>query len=97
MTRYLVLLKFTESGVAAIKESIHRADGFKETAAKLGASIEAQSWTLGEYDGAFILNAPDEATAAALVLDLGHNAKVKTTMMRAFDAAEFKSVVDKLA
>lgn len=97
MTRYLVLLSFTENGVSAVKSSIERADGFKATAAKVGASIEAQFWTLGTYDGAFILNAPDEATAAALVLDLGHNANVKTTMMRAFDGNEFKSVIAKMA
>lgn len=97
MIRYLVLLNFTEKGASAVKGSIERAEGFAATAAKVGASVEAQYWTLGTCDGAFVLNAPDEATAAALVLDLGHNANVKTTMMRAFDAAEFKSVIAKMA
>ncbi len=97
MTRYLVLLSFTEGGVSAVKNSIERAEAFKAAATKVGASIESQFWTLGTYDGAFVVNAPDEATAAALVLELGHNAKVKTTMLRAFDASEFQSVVAKLA
>ena len=97
MTRHLVLLSFTEQGVAGVKDSIERAGGFKDKAAKAGASVETQYWTLGPYDGAFLLSAPDEATAAALVLDLGQHANVKTTMLRAFDADEFKSVLAKMA
>jgi uncharacterized protein with GYD domain len=41
----------------------------------------------------FVLSAPDESTAAALVLELGKGHNVKTSMMRAFDAAEFKGIV----
>ncbi len=97
MARYVVLVNFTEKGVAAVNESAARADAFRATAAKAGATVEALFWTLGPYDGVFILSAPDEATAAALTLELGRSQNVRTCMLRAFDADEFKNVVQKLA
>ncbi len=97
MTRYIVLLKFTESGISQAAASLGRADEFRARAAEVGATVESVYWTLGMYDGMFVLSAPDEATAAALVLELGKGHNVQTTMMRAFDAAEFKAVVDKMA
>lgn len=96
MIRYAVLLNFTEKGIAEVKDSISRADRFRAAAAKMGASIEQTFWTLGQYDGLMILSAPDEATAAALVLELGKSSSVRSTMLRAFDAEEFRSVVGKL-
>lgn len=96
MTRYVVLLNFSKEGVGAIKSSVDRAREFKAAAAKMGASVESQYWTLGEYDGVFVLSAPDEATAAALVLELGRRSSVRTTMLRAFDETEFKTIVEKV-
>jgi len=96
MTRYVVLVKFTQQGEAKISDSPQRANAFKDRAAKLGARVEAQYWTVGPYDGVLILSAPDEATAAGLILGLGRDANVATCMLRAFDADEFKTVMGKM-
>jgi uncharacterized protein with GYD domain len=96
MNRYVTLIKFTEKGVAAVKESPARAQRFSERAAKAGARIEAEYWTLGPYDGVLIFQAPDEATAAGLVLGLSRDGAVSTCMLRAFDAKEFGEVVAKM-
>ncbi len=93
MVRYLVLLKFTDQGIRNVAESIDRAAAFREAARAKGAEVESHYWTLGAYDGVFILRAPDEATAAGLVLGLGHTASVSTNMLRAFDEAEFEDVL----
>ena len=96
MVRYMVLLNFTEKGMGGVKDSVNRAENFRSAAAKLGAKVESVFWTLGTYDGMFMLSAPDEATAAAIVLEVGRTNNVKTCMSRAFDAEEFSKVVDKL-
>ena len=96
MIRYVVLLKFTQQGESKINDSPQRAKAFKDKAAKLGASVEAQYWTVGPYDGVLVFSAPDEATAAGLILGLGRDANVSTCMLRAFDAAEFQSVLGKM-
>ena len=96
MARFVMLLKFTDKGIAGIKESPSRAEAFRSAAAKSGCTVESQFWTLGEYDGAVVLAAPDYAAATALALDLGRLGNVRTTMLRAFNAAEFKEIVAKL-
>lgn len=96
MTRHIVLLKFTEKGVTHINDSPERAADFRKKVEKAGGKVEAQFWTLGPYDGAVVFTAPDETTAAGLVLGLGKADSVSTCMLRALDAQEFKTVLSKL-
>lgn len=96
MTRYLVLVKFTEDGIEDVQDSIKRAKAFDAKAESAGCKVESQYWTLGAYDGAFVLSAPDESTAAAVVLSLGKADNVSTQMLRAFDAGEFEKIVNKM-
>jgi uncharacterized protein with GYD domain len=95
MARFLLLLKFTDKGIAQVKESPSRATAFREAAAKAGVTVEAQYWLLGEYDGAAVLTAADEPTATAAVLKLGSQGFVHTCLCRAFDEREFKAVAAK--
>jgi uncharacterized protein with GYD domain len=96
MVRYLVLITFTDKGTAAIRDSTKRAAAFAAAAKKAGASVGAQYWTQGAYDGCFVLTAPNEQSAASVVLGLAKQGNVKTTMLRAFDAAEFQKMTAKL-
>jgi uncharacterized protein with GYD domain len=95
MARFVMLLKFTEKGLANVKESPARAAAFKAAATKAGASVEAQYWLLGDFDGIAILNAPNEATATGAALNLAALGNVRTCLCRAFDEAEFKSLLAK--
>lgn len=97
MVRFVVLINFTEKGVAAIKESPARAEAFSAAAAKAGACVESLFWTMGPYDGVVILSAPDEATAAAVILQLGKTHAVRSCMLRALDAGEFRKILGKIS
>jgi uncharacterized protein with GYD domain len=96
MARYAMLIQFTDQGIANIQQSPKRAKAFKAAAKKAGVEVESLFWTLGAYDGLVVLNAPDESTAVALALKLGSLGNVRTTMLRAFDAAEFKGILEKV-
>lgn len=96
MTRYVVLLKFTEKGITHIGQSPERAAAFRKSVESAGGKVESQFWTIGPYDGVVVFTAPDETTAAALVLSLGKADSVSTCMLRAFDAQEFKAVLQKI-
>jgi uncharacterized protein with GYD domain len=96
MVRFVALLKFTDKGIATVKDSPSRAEAFRAAASKAGAVVESQFWTLGEYDGVLVLQAPDEPTAVGLALDLGRHGNVRTCLLRAFDAGEFKGVLNKM-
>jgi uncharacterized protein with GYD domain len=96
MVRYVVLLRFTQQGIGDLGDSLERAESFKVAAEKAGAVVEGQYWTTGPYDGVLVLQAPDDATAAALVLRLGRDTNVTTCMLRTFGAGEFREVVGKM-
>lgn len=96
MVRYTLLLKWTDRGIAEVKNSLERAAAFRAAAAKVGAEVEKQYWTLGEYDGLVIFTAPDESAGVALAVELGRLGFVRTCMQRALDADEFQETLAKL-
>jgi uncharacterized protein with GYD domain len=93
MARCVLLLKFTDKGIAEVKNSPARADAFRELAAKAGAKIEAQLWLHGEYDGLVIVSAPSEDIVSALALQLGSLGFVRTSICDALTEDEFKAAL----
>ena len=96
MARFVMLLDFTEKGIANVKDSPSRKAAFRAAAAKAGITVEAIYWLLGEHDGMVIMNAPDEHTATAQALSLGALGNVRTCLCRAFDEAEIKTILTKV-
>ena len=95
MARYVSLLKFTPQGVRSLKESSARAAAFCKAAEKAGVKVEAQLWTVGEYDGILILSADDETKVLATIAKLGALGNVQTETLQAFDATQFAAIVGK--
>jgi uncharacterized protein with GYD domain len=95
MATYVLLLKFTDQGIRKIKETRKRAEAFRAVADKAGAKVKEVYWTLGQYDGLLILEAPDETTAAALGLSLGSLGNVRPETLRAFSSDEIGAVLKK--
>jgi uncharacterized protein with GYD domain len=89
MIRYLSLLTFTEQGIADVKASVKRAAMFRSSVETAGGQVIAQYWAVGEADGCLVFEAPDEPTAAALLLGLAREGNVRTKSMRVYDADEF--------
>lgn len=92
MPRYISLIRFTEQGAKAIKQSTARAQAFDAAAAKAGVKIEGQYWTLGACDGVLIINADNDKKALHLLTELAAAGSVKTETMPAFSAAEFDAI-----
>jgi uncharacterized protein with GYD domain len=90
---FISTIKFTQQGIKGIDESTKRAAAFKAAAKKLGVKVTNIYWTLGEYDGLLILEAPDDETATTALLHLGALGNVHTTTMRAFTAAEMEKII----
>jgi uncharacterized protein with GYD domain len=96
MATFISTIKFTQQGIKGIDESTKRAAALKAAAKKLGVKVTNIYWTLGEYDGLLILEAPDDETASSLLLHLGMLGNVHTTTCRAFTAAEMDKIVAKV-
>ena len=93
MATYVMLAHFTDQGVKSVKDTVTRAEAFKQSAKKHGATVKELLWTLGAYD----VEAPDEATVTALGLSVGTLGNVRTQTLRAFSEAEMKTIINKMA
>jgi uncharacterized protein with GYD domain len=96
MATFITTIKFTQQGVKGIDDSTRRAADLKAAAKKLGAKVTNVYWTLGEYDGLLIMEAPDDETATSVLLHLAAAGNVHTTTCRAFTAAEMDKIVAKV-
>ena len=85
MPLYMMQFAYTpEAWSALVKEPENRAAVFAEQAEKMGGRMVSLYYCWGEYDGLVIFEAPDESTAAALVLTVispGHLKATKTTVL----------------
>jgi len=93
MTRYITLLKFTEKGARAIKQSVARGAAFQKRATKAGVKVEAEYWTTGAYDGVLIISAHTPEKALRCLTQLAALGNVRTQTLQTFDAKEFQAIV----
>jgi uncharacterized protein with GYD domain len=93
MATYVALVNFTEKGVGDIKATVERSEKFRAAAQKAGVTVKDVLWTMGVYDIVLIMEAADDKTMAAVLVNLASLGNVKTQTMRAFNAAEMKEIV----
>ncbi len=67
MPTYIVLASFTDKGVHDVKDTVGRADKFKDMAKKAGVTVRDMYWTLGPTDVVTICEAPDDESATSPV------------------------------
>ena len=96
MPSYLSLLNWTEQGARDIKQSPERLDAAKEAIQAAGGRMIFFYMTMGEYDIATLIEAPNDEAAASMLLALGAQGSIRTKTMRAFTEDEFRSIVGNL-
>jgi uncharacterized protein with GYD domain len=97
MAHYVLLTDFTDQGTRAVKDTVKRADAFRQMAEKSGVKVHSLFWTLGQHDVVAIAEAPDDETATSLSLSIAALGNVRTQTMRAFNADEMKGIIAKMA
>ncbi len=96
MPSYLSLINWTEQGAQEIKESPGRLDAAKADIEEAGCRLIFFYMTLGESDMATLIEAPDDETAARVLLSLGARGSIRTKTMRAFTEDEYRDIVGSL-
>jgi uncharacterized protein with GYD domain len=96
MATYIVLGQFTDQGIRNVQDTGKRAEAAKELAKKLGATVKELYWTIGRYDVALIIEAPDDETITAFGLSSGKLGNVRTETLRAFSPAEMKQILSRV-
>ena len=97
MPTYIILGHFTDQGIHSIKDSPKREEAFRKLCEKVGAKVKEAYRTMGRYDVAAIVDAPDDVTMNAVVYSLGSLGNVRTETLRAFTRQETDAALAKMA
>jgi len=96
MAIFVVLASFTDQGIRNVKETIGRAESFKQMAAMAGIKVKSIYWTLGRHDLVAICDVPDDEDATALSLSLSSRGNIRCETLRAFSVDEMKKIIAKM-
>jgi uncharacterized protein with GYD domain len=93
MPIYVGLGNWTDQGTKDFRGAVQRGNSFREAVEQAGGRVRELVWTMGEYDFVTVVEAPDDETAATLVLQVAAAGNVRTKTMRAFDADQMSEII----
>jgi uncharacterized protein with GYD domain len=96
MPTYISLVQFTDKGIQAAKDTTQRLADWAAKVKRMGVSIKDMYWTLGHYDQVCVFEAPDDETAASVLLAADMLGNIRTQTMRAFSTAEMAKILAKV-
>ncbi len=96
MSTYICLCNWTQGGIEYVRESTERLDAAKEEWEKEGVTIRETFMTLGQYDLVVVVEAPDDATLAKVLLAQASKGGLRTTTLRAFPETEYRAIIRSL-
>jgi uncharacterized protein with GYD domain len=96
MAQYILLLNYTQQGIAKVKDSPNRAEAARALARECGAEMKELYLTLGEHDLVVRVEAKNDEAMARLALAIGAQGNVRSKTLRAFTEDEFRTIVQSL-
>jgi uncharacterized protein with GYD domain len=92
MPTYISLINLTEQGVREAKNAPERLQAFESAVKDVGGRLVGFYLVMGQYDYIVITEAPDDQTAARLILGTIAQGSMRTQTMRAFPREEFEHI-----
>jgi uncharacterized protein with GYD domain len=96
MSTYICLGQWTQKGIENIRESPARLDAAREEWEKDDVTIRDFYMTIGQYDLVFVVEAPDDAALAKVLLAQASKGGLRTTTLCAFSETEYRAVMRSL-
>jgi uncharacterized protein with GYD domain len=96
MPTYISLVQFTDKGIQAARDTTRRVADWGAKVQSMGVSITQMYWTLGQYDQVCVFDAPDDETAASVLLAADMLGNIRTQTMRAFTTPEMEKILGRL-
>ena len=93
MATYISLVQFTDQGLRAAKETTQRVAEWDAKVESMGVRIKQMYWTLGQYDQVCVFEAPDDQTAASVLLSADTLSNIRTQTLRAFTSVEMEKIL----
>ena len=96
MPTFIALFSWTEPGVHDVKNTAKSAADFGGAIKEAGGAVKDIFWTMGRHEGVILLEAPDDATAAAVMMGGYAKGNVRSETLRAFPEKVIQGVLDKM-
>jgi uncharacterized protein with GYD domain len=96
MAKYVSVVNFTDQGIKVIRNTVERADAFRETAREMGVEVLDIYWTLGIADLVIVVEAPNDEIVATLFFSIGSLGNIRAHTMRAFTVDEMSNIVGRI-
>ncbi len=96
MPTYVSLLNFTDQGIRTVRDTLERMERAAGVAEKHGARLVQNYWTVGHYDAVVVLEAPDDESVTAFLLETGSWGNVRTNTLRAYNREEMAGIIQRL-
>ena len=96
MATYISLVQFTDKGIQAAKDTTQRVADWAVKVQSKGVGIKQMYWPLSKYDLVCIFDAPDDETAASVLLAADMLGNIRTQTLRAFTASEMEKILAKV-
>jgi uncharacterized protein with GYD domain len=97
MPTYVSLLNFTDQGIRTVGDTVERVDRATELAEKHGARLVQTYWTVGPYDLVVVLEAQDDESLTAFLLEVSTAGNIRTTTLRAYNREEMSGIIERLS
>lgn len=96
MAHYIILFSWTNQGIKNVKKAPQRAKEARKAVEKAGGKWLGLYYTMGQYDGVVIVEAPNDNVIMQMLLVTGSLGNVRTTTLKAFPEAEALKIMEKL-
>ena len=95
MPHYITLMRWTSQGRMGLPAWRDRVEEGERTIEAAGGKLVGVHITLGGYDVVEIFEAPDDETAAQILVAVTRHGNVTTETLRAFTRDEFNRIIQK--
>jgi uncharacterized protein with GYD domain len=93
MPTYISLLKWTDQGMRAIKDSPQRVDAAKRAFSAAGGRMTDFYLVLGDFDVVNVGEFPNDEAYLTTLLEVASRGAVRTTTLKAFTEDEYRRVI----
>jgi uncharacterized protein with GYD domain len=93
MPTYIALCQWTQKGIEGVKKSPERLDQFRQAVKSAGGEMKGFYLTMGQFDFVVLLEMPDDAAAARLMLSVATQGNVRTETLKSFTEDEYRRIL----
>ena len=96
MPHYVILWNWTDQGITSVKDSPKRLASFEAQLEKVGGKLVGEYYTMGQYDGVVIVEAPTDETIMSIMLGNASKGNFHSVTLKAFPTSEAGKIIESI-